>query len=203
MSTRTEKTDTFTQPGRRERKRVEQRTRIQRVAIDLFTRHGYDAVTVASITREADVAKGTFFNYFPTKADILISFWAELLDEVLAYGEALPAAEARTCFRRFFNNFSRRVESNAEMFDLLVCQVAYQPGLRKVEGDSLARTRSLYAGFLARGRPGRVRDLDLLTEMIRDLWVGTLRSWVFSGHAFALGKRMDRKLGRLLGVDAK
>jgi AcrR family transcriptional regulator len=42
-----------------------------RVALDLFRERGYDAATVEDITDAADVAKGTFFNYFATKEAIL------------------------------------------------------------------------------------------------------------------------------------
>lgn len=40
-------------------------------ALRLFREHGYDATTVEEITEAADVAKGTFFNYFETKEAIL------------------------------------------------------------------------------------------------------------------------------------
>jgi len=58
-------------PGRRERRRVETRERIMRAALRLFSERGVNATTVEDITNEADVGKGTFFNYFPSKEDIL------------------------------------------------------------------------------------------------------------------------------------
>jgi AcrR family transcriptional regulator len=63
---------TCTKPlGRRERRRVETRERIMCAALRLFSERGVNATTVEDITNEADVGKGTFFNYFPTKEDIL------------------------------------------------------------------------------------------------------------------------------------
>lgn len=58
-------------PNRRERRRAETRERILRAALDLFSERGVMATTVEDITNAADVGKGTFFNYFPTKEDIL------------------------------------------------------------------------------------------------------------------------------------
>ena len=57
--------------SRRERKKDETRTRIFHAAIDLFRERGFEATTVDEITERADVAKGTFFNYFPRKDSVL------------------------------------------------------------------------------------------------------------------------------------
>src|SRR5687768_386466 len=57
--------------GRRERHKAEIRERLFRTAIDLYMTRGLQATTVKEITEAADVGKGTFFNYFPTKEHIL------------------------------------------------------------------------------------------------------------------------------------
>ncbi len=60
--------------GRRERHRTETRQRLYRAALDLFAERGFLRTTVEDITEAADVGKGTFFNYFPTKEHILAEF---------------------------------------------------------------------------------------------------------------------------------
>src|SRR5262249_39712120 len=57
--------------SRRERKKDETRERIARAAMALFAEKGFDATTVDEISVRADVAKGTFFNYFPRKEAVL------------------------------------------------------------------------------------------------------------------------------------
>ncbi len=57
--------------SRRERKKQETRQRLIETALRLFHEQGYDATTVEQIAEAADVAKGTFFNYFETKEAIL------------------------------------------------------------------------------------------------------------------------------------
>ena len=65
--------------GRRERRRAEIRDRIYRAALELFAERGFLETTVEDITEAADVGKGTFFNYFPTKEHVLATLGAERL----------------------------------------------------------------------------------------------------------------------------
>src|SRR5947208_3249872 len=61
-------------PDRRQRRSTEIRERLFRAALDLFASKGFLETTVEDITEAADVGKGTFFNYFPSKDHILIVF---------------------------------------------------------------------------------------------------------------------------------
>jgi AcrR family transcriptional regulator len=56
-------------------------------ALSRFRAQGYDQTSVAELTRETGVAKGTFFNHFPTKEAILAEFVGRVWEE---------AAEAST-----------------------------------------------------------------------------------------------------------
>lgn len=59
--------------GRRERKKVQTRRLITGTALRLFGEQGYEQTTVAQIAETADVATKTFFNYFPSKEDVLFA----------------------------------------------------------------------------------------------------------------------------------
>jgi AcrR family transcriptional regulator len=76
---------------RRERRRVEIRERLFRAALALFAERGYLETTVEDITNAADVGKGTFFNYFPTKEHVLATYGAE---RIAAIERALQEARA-------------------------------------------------------------------------------------------------------------
>jgi AcrR family transcriptional regulator len=64
--------------SRRERKKIALRSQILSTAIELFSRRGLDAVTIDEIAVAADVGKGTIYNYFATKEDIVVAFMADL-----------------------------------------------------------------------------------------------------------------------------
>lgn len=61
-------------PGRRERRQTETRERLMRCALRLFAERGFAGTSIEDITEAADVGKGTFFNYFPTKEHVLDAF---------------------------------------------------------------------------------------------------------------------------------
>src|SRR5690349_1379433 len=61
-------------PNRRERRSAEIRERLFRAALKLFAEKGFAETTVEDMTNAADLGKGTFFNYFPSKEHILIAF---------------------------------------------------------------------------------------------------------------------------------
>ena len=67
--------------GLRSRKKARTRVAIEDAALELFEERGYEATTVEEIAARAEVSTTTFFRYFPTKAEVLLS----------DHGEQLPA----------------------------------------------------------------------------------------------------------------
>jgi len=100
--------------GRRERKKEETRRRIFDAAIKLFTDKGFEATTVDEIAAAADVAKGTFFNYFPRKEDI-VHF---LFEEWTAMGESILAESHRSAEDRLVDMFAEAAASFGETREL-------------------------------------------------------------------------------------
>jgi AcrR family transcriptional regulator len=71
-------------PGLRERKKAQTRELIAATARRLFEERGFDAVTVAEVARQAEVAEKTVFNYFATKEDLFYGRLEEFEEELLA-----------------------------------------------------------------------------------------------------------------------
>src|SRR5690348_5605782 len=68
------KSSTDVLPDRRQRRSADIRERLFQAALQLFAEKGFAETTVEDITNAADVGKGTFFNYFPSKDHILLAF---------------------------------------------------------------------------------------------------------------------------------
>lgn len=70
------------QEGRRETKRRETLRRISETGLRLFIANGYEATTLDAIAEESGIARRTFFYYFKSKEDILLT-WQNGLPEAL------------------------------------------------------------------------------------------------------------------------
>ncbi len=94
-------------PGRRERRRAENRARLLAAARTVMLRDGYDRATIAEIARAADLGFGTFYSHFESKEAVFIAAVDEARDaraRVLAYtleGVSDPAARLATTFALF------------------------------------------------------------------------------------------------------
>ncbi len=78
-------------PDRRARKKQLTRDALIQAALDLFEAKGYDQTAIHEITDAVDVSERTFFRYFASKEDLVLSF---VRDGAAAFAEALAARPA-------------------------------------------------------------------------------------------------------------
>ena len=187
--------------SRRERNKADRRRRIFDEAMRLFVERGYEEVTVEQIAEAADVGKGTFFNYFPTKTHVLLEYHARIAREALDAGERLKGSSARSLFKRFMHSMAQVARRDGAMFDLLVKQALTQPELMASDQRLAPRVIGLYSRYLRAGiESGELRDdldLELVSLVIGDLWTGTIIEWSFLARTFALDRRLGEKLDLL------
>lgn len=78
-------------------KRAQTRSRLAAVSFALFERHGYEAVSMEQIAREAGVVRATLYNHFPVKEAVLAHYLHETLARNLQ--SLMPEILARKSFK--------------------------------------------------------------------------------------------------------
>jgi mycofactocin system transcriptional regulator len=70
--------------------REDTRTRVERSALDLFTRRGFENVTTDAVADAAGISRRTFFRYYATKADAV---WGDFAGHVTRLEGLLAATD--------------------------------------------------------------------------------------------------------------
>ena len=159
--------------GRRERRRTEIRERLFRAALRLFAERGYLETTVEDITEAADVGKGTFFNYFPTKEHVLATFGAERIATIESALDEAKKGPVLPALRRMAVDLAGMWAESPELLRAIYAAHASCPPVRAELHKRLIHGRRLIAEIftLAQER-GEVRrdfapaELARLTQLI-------------------------------------
>jgi AcrR family transcriptional regulator len=73
--------------GKRAQNKEKTKRAILRAALDLFAQKGFYRTTTKAISRRAKIAEGTLFNYFETKEDLALYFFAQELAGIIDWYE--------------------------------------------------------------------------------------------------------------------
>lgn len=134
--------------SRWEQRKERTHRRLLEEAERLFRNQGFDAVTVEEIAIAADVAKGTFFNYFESKENLLGELLYSRIQSLLASPPA-PEARADERIRRLFQTLWEEL-------------IPYRHLARRMFAHAMAHPKPEYL------RPNQPTAALTLAELIRE-----------------------------------
>ncbi len=174
------------QPGRRERRRRETRERIFRAALRLFGQRGFLATKIEDITEAADVGKGTFFNYFPSKEHLLVAFAEMQLGKAQAVVQQFPGQPSyRQIMQRLLPVLAEEPGRSAELVrSIMAAALLSAPARRVMRRNFLRRFLPFQTSLLSAGQKrGEIRGdreaEDLARHVLRN-FLGTLFLWAMA-----------------------
>ena len=176
--------------GRRERKRLQMVAHLVGVAARLFETQPYESVTMEQIALDADVAKRTLYNHFPTKEALLAHWMEATLKRDL---ERLQPELARR--RGFAQRVAVELEASAEWCQrypahlaaylrhrfLSMGEAAPQPRAPSSDsdrGDITVLWHALIVDAQAQGELTDRYSALQLTTWFHHLYLGTLMRWL-------------------------
>ena len=181
--------------GLRERKKQKTRESIQRTALRLFEKQGYAETTIEQIAAAVEISPSTFFNYFPTKEDVVLYdaydpmairlFLERPKDEPLNVGlrKVLEALAAE------FQRDERTILARGRLYMEV-------PELRSRIGDEVERTQVTVVQMLAERTGRRSDDFELRVTarvVIGAVYEATLE-WMRSNGRSGLVELFNRAL---------
>lgn len=147
-------------------------------ALDLCRTAGFDAMSVEQVTTAAGVAKGTFYHYFTSKADLLWQLVGRFGDALFIDLTQTMAACPGTGLTRLRRLMGASAEYKSKHLDAL----AYAPYLYRDENFALrhrligawrSRTREVLRPVIEQGAGDgsfRIHDIESVTDIVLSLW---------------------------------
>jgi AcrR family transcriptional regulator len=174
---------------RRQRRSADTRERLFRAALDLFAQKGFVKTTVLDITEAADVGKGTFFNYFPSKDHILLAFGEMQLSKLEAAIEVVRRSDEP--MPEFLRSLALRMTQepvrNPAIIRIILQAYLSTTPVRAAMMDLQKRVHALHSQMIQLGQDrGEIRN-DLpateIAHVFRQTIFGTLLIWSLYGDA--------------------
>jgi AcrR family transcriptional regulator len=156
------------------------RNQILDAAAAVFAEKGFHRATTKEIARTAGVSEGTIYNYFDSKADLLIGIMTRLaelehLDEELA--DALQS-DVRDFFIAVFRQRMGLVRQKDETIQAIMPEIMVNPALRERFYQQFVQpTTMLFEQYIqTRVELGHIRPLNvpLAVRAVQGMFVGLL-----------------------------
>ncbi len=196
--------------SRSERKKAELRKRIVETAIGMFNERSFHGVTMDEIACAVDIAKGTLYNHFPSKEEIVAefiknSFTIKHYERIMRFRE-LKGTGARAA--HIFNELMRGVMRQKDLFEVfIIYRIKNIMSFNKPEGNESG------IGLLAEEvvRLGKIDGdigVDIADGFVKDLFEFTFieiaKAFYNSGKKFRIAATVKEYAGVFArGIEAQ
>jgi len=166
-------------------------------SLKLFREKGYEQTKVSEITRAAGVAKGTFFNYFPTKERVLLALGEQMLGRLgrVDASNIFQQQNTRGKVKAMFHALAAGLDADRE----LVKEMVYR-GLRLPDLVDNSRAqldfRAMLILLIEQGkRKGEIRDdvdAPFVADALYTLYFQQIVLWCSKDFRTSLPEQLDR-----------
>ena len=191
-------------PTRQERKEETVKRRREQIldaAMEVFSRKGFAMATTAEIAREAGVAEGTIYNYFPSKRELFIAVIKNFVITIplLELIDKLPQGDVTVTLGHIMQNRFRLIESdNVSRMPSLMADVIRDPELKDLWTTQflqpfLSKMEGIYDSSITTGKFRRIEP-SILVRGIGGMFLGFLILKIMEGEASPLNRMPQEKV---------
>lgn len=171
--------------GRVEKRKKDTRQRIAHAALELFAKQGIDATTIAEISEAADIGKGTFFTYFPTKEDVFTEAGSLILERIAASLQSAPFdgdASASVLLERALMPGIEWHEGNVALSRVWLTMLMRQKDALDTRDPSIEVFADVVTGIVEGGKAAGHFRADADAHAARDLLLGLYLMGIVDWH---------------------
>ncbi|HSN78539.1 MAG TPA: TetR/AcrR family transcriptional regulator, partial [Anaerolineae bacterium] len=198
--------------GKRASNKELRKENLYAAAVTLFRQRGFDETRVEEITQAAGVAKGTFFNYFPTKEDVLLYIGERhmtRLGAVMGNGAGKQIFQERSAvaaLKTVLHTLADNLEEDKDLVRLAVDKAMKISHLAPTAGGRFS-LQGLAVLLIRRAqRTGEIHpdvDPQVVAQMLEGLYYQQLVIWCQEDFGFDLGERLEQVVDLLVvGIGA-
>lgn len=186
------------EPGRREKRKIELRNRIQTAAYKLFQANGIKETNIEQICSEADVARRTFYSYYKDKQALLGELGryraftnAREMNEAVM-GEHDTAVNRLSAIIDYIeNNLTQFTEIDRALVLVSPASIADDHSLRDVSQSVQHLLSDVFSEGIANGDLADRFSPDILSEMVMGTFNGFMVSWALDPE-FPIFEKLEK-----------
>jgi len=175
--------------GLRQKQKERRRRDILDAAARLLVAQGYEEATIEEIAERAEVGVGTVYNYFHSKAELLMALFYQSEDELLEQGEAIvrnpppePVEAVSTLLCTHFEGLAGRYDKT--LFREFLARTftrkfGYGGVMATLTGRLAAQLTELLEQLQRRGQLAPGVRTDEAAVVLYSLFIGHLRGFAF------------------------
>ena len=198
--------------SRRARKQIDTRRRILLAAIRIFGEKGIERATVDGIAAAADVGKGTIYNYFQTKEEIVVAFLVEVehavqtqVTSLVTERRSLESALVRLVNLQFSLKAPHHPFVRVFLAQMMARETPESPWIRQMQSVIDPPLRQLFSWHQQHGSLRRDVDVEGLIAVFKVVHLGLTAVWAMEGSPWRGTDRLVKETISLFvaGLEAR